>query len=191
MKMTAEEFYEWANRPENDHALFELEDGEPIEILSPGEAHALVCWFVITVLTKYVAGRGSGHVLTNDCGLIVRRKPDTVRGPDVIFFLENRALAQANKGHVERVPPLIVEVLSPTDRRGKTLRRIEQYLKRGVSLVWLVDPEELIVTVYRPNEFPKVLDETDELTGNGMLPDFSCKVSDFFALPGQAPTPAA
>jgi len=189
-KMTAEEFYEWANRPENDHALFELEDGEPIEMPSPGEAHAMVCWFVIKVLTEYVVRRGAGQLLTNDCGLIVRRSPDTVRGPDVILFLESRTLDQANRGHVDRVPTLVVEVFSPSDRPGKLNRRIDQYHRRGIPLVWVIYPEERIVNVCRPNEFPKVLDDTDELTGNGVLPDFSCKVSEFFTLPGQAPAPA-
>jgi hypothetical protein len=36
---------------------------------------------------------------------------------------------------------------------------------------------------------PLVFDETDELTGNGVLPDFACKVADLFTLPGQPPNP--
>ncbi|MBY0513786.1 MAG: Uma2 family endonuclease [Gemmataceae bacterium] len=187
-KMTAEEFYEWANRPENEDRRFELEDGEPVEMPSPGEAHAMVCWFVIKVLTDFVVRRGGGQILTNDCGLIVRRGPDTVRGPDVILFLETRTLDEAARGPVDRVPPLVVEVFSPSDRPGKLNRRIDQYHRRGVPLVWVVYPEERTVNVCRPNEFPRVLDETDELTGNGVLPDFSCRVADLFSLPGAAPT---
>ena len=185
--MTAEEFYAWASRPENAGGRYELERGEVVEVSSPGEAHALVCWFAIRVLTDYVTRRGRGHLLTNDCGLVVRRNPDTVRGPDVMLFLDDLTLDQARRGHTDRTPPLIVEVRSPTDRQGKTLRRIEQYHNRGVPLVWLIDPEEVVVTVYRPGEFPRVMDETDELTGNGVLPDFSCRVADLFALPGQPP----
>ena len=187
-KMTAEEFYEWANRPENEDRRFELEDGEPVEMPSPGEAHAMVCWFVIKVLTDFVVRRGGGQILTNDCGLIVRRGPDTVRGPDVILFLETRTPDEAARGPVDRVPPLVVEVFSPSDRPGKLNRRIDQYHRRGVPLVWVVYPEERTVNVCRPNEFPRVLDETDELTGNGVLPDFSCRVADLFSLPGAAPT---
>jgi hypothetical protein len=36
------------------------------------------------------------------------------------------------------------------------------------------------------NEFHRVLDETEELTGNGVLPDFVCRVTDLFTLPGQS-----
>jgi Uma2 family endonuclease len=80
-----------------------------------------------------------------------------------------------------------VEVISPSDRIGKTALRIGQYLARGVALVWLVDPEDRTVTVYRPNELPRVLDEQDDLNGNGVLPDFSLKVAELFRLPGSPP----
>jgi Uma2 family endonuclease len=66
---------------------------------------------------------------------------------------------------------------------GKTLRRVQQYLGRGVPLVWIIEPEVSAVQVFRPHEFPKVLDDADELTGNGILPDFHCRVSDFFTIP--------
>jgi Uma2 family endonuclease len=185
--LTAEEFFAWCSRPENRNRRFELENGEVVEMPSPGEMHALVCWFVIKVLTEYIVRRGSGHLLTNDCGLIVSREPDTVRGPDVMMFLENRTLDQANRGHVDRIPPLVVEVVSPSDRQGRLNTRIRQYHERGVQLVWVLFPEERTLNVYRPDEFPKDLEETDELVGNGVLPDFRCRVADLFALPGQTP----
>ena len=40
--------------------------------------------------------------------------------------------------------------------------------------------------VYSQNETPQTLDETDDLTGDGILPGFACKVSDFFAWPTAA-----
>lgn len=186
--LTAEQFFEWANRRENEGKRYELVNGEVVEMPSPGELHGYVCWIVIKILTEYVVRRGAGYLLTNDAGLIIRRAPDTVRGPDVMLFLENRSLKEMSSGYCERVPALIVEVRSPSDRDGKIVRRVEQYHRRGIPLVWVVDFEELIVTSYRPNEFPKVLDETEILSGNGVLPDFSCKVADLFALPGSTPS---
>lgn len=185
--MTAEEFYDWANRPENDGRRLELDEGEVVEMPSPGEAHAFVCWLVIKLLTEYVVRRGSGHLLTNDCGLIVRRKPDTVRGPDVMLHLDNLRLEQARRGHSDRVPALVVEVISPSDKEKSTNRRVRQYLERGVPLVWVIYPEQQLVNVCRPNEFPKTLDETDELAGNGVLPDFTCPVRHLFDPPDLSP----
>ncbi|MFO0851977.1 MAG: Uma2 family endonuclease [Gemmataceae bacterium] len=185
--MTAEEFFDWANRPENAGRRLELNAGEVEEMPSPGEAHALVCWLVIKLLTEYVVRRGRGHLLTNDCGLIVRRGPDTVRGPDVMLFLDDLTLQQARRGHTDRTPPLVVEVMSPSDTLPKIGRRVGQYLDRGAGLVWVVDPDLRAVYVHKPDEYMKVFDGDDELTGNGVLPDFSCRVADLFTLPGQPP----
>jgi Uma2 family endonuclease len=69
----------------------------------------------------------------------------------------------------------------------KTTVRVNQYLKRGVRLIWVIDPEEQIVYVHRPEEFGKVLDASEELTGNGILPEFRCKVSEFFTSPSAPP----
>ena len=189
--MTADEFYEWANRPENAGRWCELDRGEVIDVPPPQHPHGVYCWIASTVLTGYLLRRGAGYMCTNDTGIIVERKPDTVRGADLIVFLESPAGGRPKPGYVDGIPALIVEVLSPEDRPGRTNRRIDQYIRRGIPMVWLIDPEEQLVTVYRPDEFPEVLDEPDdELTGNGVLPDFSCRVRDLFALPGQPP-PAA
>jgi Uma2 family endonuclease len=88
------------------------------------------------------------------------------------------------------VPPLLVaEVRSPNDRPNSLIAKIRDYLRNGVKLVWLVDYEERTVAVFRPNLTPDVFTETQELTGGDELPDFTCKVADFFRLPGDRPAP--
>jgi Uma2 family endonuclease len=180
--MTAEEFYAWTTRPENREKHVELVRGEVKSTPPPGERHGGMCAWIIYLLTSYALRHG-GNVIGNDAGLIVEESPDTVRGPDVMLFSETRSLEQLNPGFSRNIPQLIVEILSPSDRAGQISLRIGQYLARGVPLVWLVDPEDRTVTVYRPKELPRVLDEQDELSGNGVLPDFSLKVADLFRLP--------
>jgi Uma2 family endonuclease len=184
--MTAEEFFAWASRPENRDKHFELVRGEVKSMPPPGERHGWLCVWIGYLLTTYALRHG-GNVIGNDAGLVVEEKPDTVRGPDLMLFSETRSMEQLNPGFSRKIPQLIVEVLSPSDRAGRVQVRIEQYLARGVSLVWLVDPEDRTVTVYRPGELTQLVEEEDELTGNGVLPDFSLKVADLFRLPGSAP----
>ncbi len=187
-KMSAEAFFDWANRPENAGKRYELERGEVVEMPSPGVRHGTVCWLVSLIIGHYLFRRGAGHATTNDAGLIVQRKPDTVRGPDLMVFLENKRYDELELKHAERLPTLVIEVLSPTDGHGRTMKRVDQYHKRGIPLVWVIDPEDRLVTVHRREELPKVLDDTDELTGNGVLPEFSCRVADLFTLPGTTPS---
>jgi Uma2 family endonuclease len=64
-------------------------------------------------------------------------------------------------------------------------------LRFGTRLVWVLDPDARDVLVYQPGHQPgvveeKVVGEKEELTGEGVLPDFRCRVAEFFALPGRS-----
>jgi Uma2 family endonuclease len=186
-RMTAEEFFEWANRPENRDRHFELDRGKVVEVSRPGERHGFICGNVTRILGNFTFQRRKGYVCSNDTGLIVERDPDTVRGPDVVLYDEARRYDELETRYPDRLPKLAVEVLSPNDQWGKVTRRINLFLTRGIPLVWLVDPAGRTVTVYRPNQLSQVLEEDEELAGGEVLPDFRCRVADFFFLPGEGP----
>jgi Uma2 family endonuclease len=188
--LTAEEFYEWSNRPENRDRHCELEHGEIVEISRPGKRYGLVCGNVTWILGSYVRGRNKGYVCSNDTGVIVERDPDTVRGPDVMLFEDAQTLDQVESGYGEVPPLLAVEVWSPNDTAGKVARRVREQLRFGVKLIWLVDPEARNVIVYRPGEEDAVFEENEELTGYDVLPDFKCCVADLFLLPAEWGSPS-
>jgi len=178
--LTADEFFDFVQKPENADRLFELVRGEVVEMSRPGELHCIICSNVNFVLSTYMRQRRRGRVLGNDPGLILERDPDTVRGPDVVFFAESRQYDQLNPKWVEETPDLAVEVLSPNDRIGKVTRRINELLQSGIHLVWLVDPAARDVTVYRKNRNEQVFEENQELTGEDILPDLRVRVADLF-----------
>jgi Uma2 family endonuclease len=187
--MTAEEFYEWVNRPENRDRHWDLVRGEVVAMSKPGKRHGLVCGNVAWILGSYVRQRRRGYVCTNDTGLIVERSPDTVRGPDVLLFEDAQRFADVDVKFCESPPLLAVEVLSPNDTAGKVMERITDQLRFGTKLVWLLDPDAPNVTVFRPGKEPYALKENQELGGDEVLPNFSCRVSEFFSVPGE-PSPA-
>jgi len=120
--MTAEEFYEWANSPDNADTLYELVQGEPVPMPTPSELHGVICSLIAHLLWRYVFQRGKGYVCSNDTGLLVERDPDTLRGPDVMLFDELRRLEELSGQFAVAIPRLVVEVLSPSDRMGKVNR---------------------------------------------------------------------
>jgi Uma2 family endonuclease len=189
-KMTADEFVDWLDTVDNGDKVFELERGEVLEMPSPGELHGVVCGLITYLLWKYIFQRGKGYLCSNDTGLLVEQDPDTLRGSDIMLFDESRRLDQMSRKYTAHVPKLVVEVRSPHDQPTKMTHRVGQYLQRGVALVWLVDPEVRSVTVCRNDRFPKVLDETLELTGEEVLLDLRLRVADLFALPGETIEPA-
>jgi Uma2 family endonuclease len=183
-KMTAEEFGDWVHRPENADKWFELVRGEVIELPPPQKRHGFVSSNLCRILGNHTFQRGKGYVTGNDSGVILERDPDTVRGPDVAFYEDAEHYQELHPKYGEVPPRLAVEVLSPNDRADRVMRKVTDYLQHGVALVWVVDPEARTVTVYRPDNGPRFLEEGEALTGEDVLPEFRCRVADFFALPG-------
>ncbi len=183
--MTVEEFYVWAELPENEDKNFELENGVPVEMPNANNIHGTICFLVAHLLGLHLLARG-GYVMTNDTGLVIRRRPDTVRGPDVMAFLTRPPFRELRRGPVEDVPALVVEVLSPSDRPSRTAPRVRGYLRRGIPMVWLIDPDDRTVTVHTADD-DLILGETEVILGGDVLPDFRCPVAAFFNWPGEPP----
>jgi Uma2 family endonuclease len=186
-QMTAEEFYTWVHRPENENKWFELVRGEVIELPPPQKLHGVVCGNVSFILGGYARSRRKGYVTGNDSGVILERDPDTVLGPDVALYEDAQSLAELHPKFGEVPPRLAVEVLSPSDRADRMMHKITDYLQGGVELVWLIDPETHSVTVHRPDKGAQRLEESEELDGQDVLPDFCCRVADFFYMPEESP----
>ncbi len=85
------------------------------------------------------------------------------------------------EGYPDIAPDLVVEVLSPHDLFSKVLRKVHQYLKAGVLMIWVVVPEDRSVTVYRPGQETVIIEETEVLKGADLLPGFECLVSELFS----------
>jgi Uma2 family endonuclease len=181
--MTVEEFTQWMDQPEQAGRRCELVNGVIVDMPNPTRFHGTVCGNIAFALGTYIRSIGSGSVSTNDSGLVVSRNPDTVRGPDVMLFLEEEELDDIPRSPSTLIPPLVVEVLSPSDRPARTVRRVRSYLDCGVKVVWIVDPEDRMVTIYVPNELPLALDVTEEIPQAVALPGLRVRVSDLFLLP--------
>jgi Uma2 family endonuclease len=184
--ITAEEFYDFVHRPENRDRVIELDRGEIVEMSRPGKRHGLICANIVRILGNFAAERKRGYVCSNDTGIIVSRDPDSVRGPDVMFFDDAASVEDIETTFAKEPPLVAIEVLSPNDSLGKLSRRVKDQLRFGVPLVWVLDPQACNVTVYRAGKEHLVVEAAEELSGEDLLPEFRCRVAEFFSLPGQS-----
>ena len=60
---------------------------------------------------------------------------------------------------------------------------MSEFLQRGVTVVWVVDPENRTATVLLPSQLPQVLEENDEITGAPAFPDLRFRVAELFFVP--------
>ena len=114
-------------------------------------------------------------------------RPGAVRKADVSFVRRGRFPGdEIPDGFIDLVPDLVVEVVSPRDRYAAVEEKIDDYLRAGVPLVWVVNPSTRTVYVYEGGQIAR-LTAADELTGGPVLPGFRVRVADLFP----APPPAA
>jgi Uma2 family endonuclease len=158
---------------------YELDNGRLITMPPPGDEHGAVESNIITALKNQGEAKGHGKGRSGDVGIILWRYPDRVVGADAVFVAtRSLPIRRSTEGYLETIPDLVVEVMSKNDTQPAALRKVEDYLKAGVRLVWLVDPAVRQVTAHRPGLQPEVLGENDTLTADDVIPGFSLSVRD-------------
>jgi Uma2 family endonuclease len=170
---------EFARLPDPaDGSQQELVKGVVVTLPVPKTRHGLCCSKTDRRLAWFIEQNDLGTLTCNDAGFVVERDPDTVFGPDLAFWTKDRLPVLPEDDYTDIPPDLAVEVVSPSDTHSRLLSKVIQYLKCGVKLIWLIDPELRIATTYRALDQSRVLEENEVLTGEDILPGFQCKVAD-------------
>ncbi len=159
----------------------ELVKGEIIHMSPAGGRHGKIANWIAVLLTNHVRPEGLGDVYAAETGFYTQRNPDTVRAPDAMF-VSNERVAQIGDPvkYLDVAPDLAVEVLSPDDTWTEVETKVDEYIRVGVRLIWIVDPDRRIVVIYRPSGERIQLAQTDRLTGENVLPGFSVSVARIF-----------
>jgi len=173
-RLTAEEFLDAYH---DDFA--ELVDGWVVELTPSFLEHSSVCRRIAGCVGDHVDQSGLGDVTDGQGGYVISRRPDTVRVPDVGFITADRARVADGRCFVEGAPDLAVEVVSPTDRLSDVQAKAREYLAAGSRLVWVVDPDERAVEVWRADGTSEWVRD-GALSGEDVLPGFELPLSRIF-----------
>jgi Uma2 family endonuclease len=158
----------------------ELIDGRIVPMSPTGFEHGNIEVNLSLALKAFAQQRKLGWVVSGEVGIYTRRHPDRVRGADVVFASKER-LPKLPEGFLQVAPELVVEIISPTDRWSDMRRKIDEYFAIGAQRVWVVEPENRTVLVYRSRNEMSELTEDDTLVGEGALEGFSLPVASLFA----------
>ena len=172
--MTAEEL---GNLPDSPYR-HELIKGELLTMPLPKREHMRVSANLTALLWQHAKANRLGEV-NAEGGYKLESDPDTVLGPDVSFVSKDR-IGLSPEGYFAGPPDLAIEVLSPSDRRGKVEYKLALWLEFGTRSVWLVNPRKRTVEIIRPNGERDLFHDTDELVDD-TVPGFRVKVSEIFA----------
>ena len=159
----------------------ELVDGRIVRMNPTNPWHGQIEVRIAAALEAFVRPRKLGRVLGGEVGLYTRRKPDRVRGADVLFITnETFQRRSSSLAFLDVAPELVVEVLSPDDRVVELNQKLREYFEIGVCLVWVADPQARTVHAYRSPTDVREHGETEQLSGGDVLPGFELSVASLF-----------
>ena len=159
----------------------ELIRGVLHETMPAGYAHGKIAMKLGFFLNAFIIPRKLGSVTGSDSGVWLEHDPDTVREPDIAYFsVAKIPLNAMDSGYAEVPPDLVVEIVSPSDSRREVSDKARMWVRYGVDLVWVVQPDTRTVDVYEPGRAVVTLNEHDTLDGLAALPGFTCAISDIF-----------
>lgn len=181
-----------ATKPMTLDQFLELPETEPpsefvcgriVEKPMPTWFHSRIAARLAALLEMYLMEHDEGYV--NVELRHAARAEARAYVPDLSVTRWERApstLAERREGAIETTPDLAVEIVSPDDRPGRVADKLAFYLRAGVPLVWIIDPDDRTVSIYRPTEQVRVLSEADTLDAAPVLASFSLRLAGLFGV---------
>ncbi len=172
--------HEPARLEDVEDGLYEFVGGEPTEKHTGAESGEISA--VLTIrLGGYVLQQCLGRMYDAQTGFqCFPDEPLLVRKPDVSFVSAVRLVGPSPKGNLRIAPDLAAEVISPHDTYEGVERKVREYRSAGVKLIWIISPESKTVLVRRLDRTCAELNATGTLSGEDVVPGFSCPVAELF-----------
>lgn len=158
-RISLEEYLKTVYRPDRDYV-----DGV-VEERNLGETdHGLVqTRFAYFFMTLY---KQTGLLPITELRMRVSR--DKYRIPDLVV-----TRGKPNEQVLTTPPVLVIEVLSREDKLSRLNARVQDYLEFGVPVVWVVDPAERMIWIYRRDGMEQATGGSVKLDGADIEIPFS------------------
>jgi Uma2 family endonuclease len=158
---------------------YELDNGRLVIVSPPGRKHSKAQNRISAFLSR-AEDAGLGEAFT-EIGIVLWRDPDRLVGADAAFVARDKCPPrETQEGYLETIPDLVVEIRSKDDTVAELKRKANDYVKAGVTIVWLVDPIASNATVFRAKSEPVVLAHDGVLAEPDILPGFELRLADLF-----------
>lgn len=154
-----------------------IPNGDALQMGRPTMEHPEIVFHVLLTLKQHLKTQGAAVSL--DCEFALT--PDTRLSPDVWVVLPPRAgEMDRSKSPIPGAPDLAVEVISPSESAGTSMRKVDSYLDHGTREVWQVYPATREVVIHGADGQIRKC-RGDESLASWLVADLLIPVSRFFA----------
>jgi len=165
----------------DDECRYEIVNGELVVMGNSGALHGYISIVLSSALFAIVSPQKLGVLF--DSSTAFKMKNGNKRSPDISFFAKERfqGIADLPIGFLEGAPDLAVEILSPGNTVEEISTKLVEYFENGTRLVWVINPIQHYVLVYRSAQEPdRLLKRGDFLDGEDVINGFSFSVDQLF-----------
>ena len=142
------------------------------------------------------------HILTSESG--VWTSPTQWRKPDISYFTDEH-VGEASDGSentqpdivyltdkqiedgadgIVSVPLFVVEIISQNDNVNTVFKKVGEYFKAGVKILWQIFPEQQMVQVFHSLKKIETMEGNDECSAESVIKGFKMTVNDIFQRKG-------
>ncbi len=175
--MTLEEFLAL---PEEKPYL-EFVNGEVQAKPMPNINHGLTVAQLVVLLGTYLREHPEGRVVTEVRHATLSAVDQRVFLPDINVIPAADLPGMPRNGPVHTHPAFAIEVLSPEDRPGRVAERVQFYMRNGTRLLWVVDPEDGSIAVFRHGTDSHTYAAGDVIDASPVLSAFTLDIAALFA----------
>jgi Uma2 family endonuclease len=146
---------------------------------SPTPRHQSAVLELSFALMQHVRERRLGRIWVSPLDVVLDEKKALIVQPDLMFISNERSYIVRDR--VRGAPDLVIEVLSPNPRIGRTSEHLRWFAEYGVRECWLVhqDRKRVTVTGFRggKQDAQRIAGE-DAPIRSSVLPDFALSLRE-------------
>jgi Uma2 family endonuclease len=181
VRFSDEEFFQFCQR-HRDLRIERTSTGDLIVVPPTGGRTGRRNFLLVAQLAAWCDTDGTGVAFDSSTGF--RLPLGGERSPDASWVRRDRWDALTDEER-EQFPPLapdfVVELRSKSDNLESLKEKMDEYMRNGVRLGWLIDPYGRTVWVYRPDNPVETLDTPVRLSGDPELPGFDLTLDALWA----------
>lgn len=162
-------------------------EGKLIEMSSTGWEHGIRSMSSGAKFFAFVSSKKMGPSFAAETGCFIARDPDTVQAPDAAFVRTKRWEAvDQSVNFLPRAPDFVAEVMFQSDSHEDVPAKVHQRQDSGTTVVGMLELNSGKTSgkgpVYESRDLIRVLEVSEKLTCENLLPGFEVNVGDLFPM---------
>jgi Uma2 family endonuclease len=163
--------------PDGD-IYYEFVDGEAVPKVSPKFFHSTLQFALCRLIRECC--KEKGRVLPEWAILLKRQDKDWAPVPDLTYISYERLPKNWRRNEAcPAIPERVIEIISPDQSMKEFEEKAKDYLAAGVTRVWAIDPEAILIRSFSPDGSSQVYTDNTPIVDE-LLPGLELTTRQIF-----------